>query len=336
MDWHFVDYVSFYNRLKRYNRKQFRGNNTGDEGNRIYRIQAEYDIREDELVDSIMFWAEEDGFPAVIFGDDKYYVSSTDDFDQTILYESGTRLIIEVENTDGEIYYCDRIAEVINPNRVLRPTYDYFVAEAKQTEEIQNALPELIANADYIRVDVIESNRPQDDPTAGKEFLPENIMFESQFVYVNSGMPLFHFLEKNPEVAAEDIYCAIEDVILEFHKAGYIHGTIDSTCIYIKKEADGTFKAKLANIGQAKQSTDASLQAADIQSLHALWTDTLNQTTELPSKKCRQKRAWTRRRHLVLPFMASRGMTFNNTGRNERRKTRRLRRKRRLSRKNDD
>ena len=329
MSWHFVDYVSFYNRLKDYHRKQFRGNNTGDEGEKLYQIQASYNIQEDELVDSIMMYAEEDGFPPVIFGDDSYYVSSTNfDFDQTILYEDGTRLIIEVENEAGEIYYCDRIAEVVDPDSVIRPTYESFVAEANKTEEIQNTLPELVATADYIRVDVIESFRPQDDPTA-PENQEQNIMFESQFVYVNSGMPLFHFIEKHPEVSAEDIYCAIENVVLEFHKDGYIHGTIDSTGIYIKKEADGTLKAKLANLWRAQKSTDASLQAADIESLHALWTDTLNQTTELPSKKCRQKRAWTRRRHLVLPFMAVRGMTFNNNERNERRKTRRVFKKRR-------
>lgn len=326
MDMHFVDYVSFYNRLKRYDRKQFYGNNTGDEGNRIYRIQANYDIREDELVDSIMFYAEEDGFPPVIFGDDKYHVDSEYyDFYQKILYEDGSRLIIEVESKDGQIYYCDRVAVAVDPDSEIRPSYESLVAEANLTEEIQNELPELVATADYMCVGVIESFRPQDDPDA-PENQAQNIMFESQMVYVNSGMPLLHFLEKHPDVPAEDIYCAIEDVVLDFHKAGYIHGTIESTSIFIKK--DGSVKAKLANLSRAEKTTDAGLQAADIESLHALWTDTLNQTTELPSKKCRQKRAWTRRRHLVLPFMAVRGMTFNNTGRNERRKTRRLRRNR--------
>jgi tRNA A-37 threonylcarbamoyl transferase component Bud32 len=296
--------------------------------------KADYDIRNDKLIDDI----EEEGddlFPRVTiidnvkhefgkFEGEEVPLGDADDIeDDVVLYKF---------EEDGHTYYLDR--------SFLE--YDNTAAELAEIDAIYNVMEE---EMDTVNDLLSTENELITPPLIGvlefRKSRRPNLRFpfeiEQRFVYdaEDLGISLQEYLvAKNTKAAltADDyksIYCKILPQLLKLHLSGVIHGNLRARNIFVKHDAD--FNITSVKFIDFRHGRESEVAADRVNDYVSVWSRALVQAGDFPTaaecfpkmKKFMQNKAWDRRRHAIAGYEA--GTTRRRRNHRKRRATTRRR-----------
>ena len=260
--------------------------------NRLDKYISNYNIRDDELIDDILFHGEQ-LFPTVIIGDIEE--NKLGQMEGEFILENGPRSLYKSDQ-----HYIDRIETIAN--EITNEDYVSREGEMNVMQEMleDETLPNVVARPIVGVLEVCESDR----------FTNHNeIVVDQRFVYdaEELGIPLDTYLE-TATLPITKIYCKIVLYVFTLHQAGWIHGNLNTTNIFVKVDEDNSINSvKLIDFRDASRVTgnggiDEASKNADYSSL---WTSLGQEGMPPPMSTCigeLRNTAWKRRRHLVSAF----------------------------------